>query len=157
MPQSNFSIGELSALTQCNVPTIRYYERIGLLEPAERAANGHRTYRDAALRRLVFVKRCRDFGFPIEQVRHLVQMFENGDRNCIEARDLVQANLDQVRLKLEEMRQLESSLVAFVDSCMTACASGTMKDCAIIEDLSLLNGRFGGAPGSCCQPPARNE
>ena len=152
MSQSTFTIGELAALTQCNVPTIRYYEQIGLLPPAERAANGHRSYQDAALRKLVFVRRCRDFGFPIEQVRQLVHMLEEGDGACVEVRDLVQTNLDQIRIKMEEMRQLENSLAAFVESCTTVCASGQMRDCAIIEDLSLVNATSGENSDTCCRP-----
>ena len=57
------------------------------------------------MKRLTFIKRCRDFGFPIEQVRELFRLFEDGDRACIEARNLAQTHLDAVRAKLEEMRQ----------------------------------------------------
>lgn len=138
MPQPHLTIGALASRTSINVPTIRYYEEIGLLPTAERAANGHRYYREADLKRLTFIKRCRDFGFPIEQVRELVGLFEDGDRACIEARDLAQTHLDAVRAKLEEMRQLEASLLAFVESCDEACCKGTTSECAIIEDLSAV-------------------
>lgn len=136
MSQPSLTIGALATKTSTNVPTIRYYEEIGLLPQAERAANGHRYYRDADLKRLTFIKRCRDFGFPIEQVRELVKLFEDGDRSCIEVRDLAQMHLDTVRSKLEEMRQLEASLVSFVESCDEVCCQGPTRDCAIIEDLS---------------------
>ena len=59
------TIGALATQARTNVPTIRYYEEIGLLPQAERGSNGHRYYREADLRRLTFIKRCRDFGFPI--------------------------------------------------------------------------------------------
>jgi DNA-binding transcriptional MerR regulator len=88
MSKSKMTIGLLALRAKTNVPTIRYYEDIGLLPPAQRTANGHRHYRDADLKRLTFIKRCRDFGFPIEQVRGLVALFENGDRACIEVRDM---------------------------------------------------------------------
>ena len=156
MSQQRLTIGALSALTQCNIPTIRYYEQIGLLPPAQRAANGHRYYRDEEVRKLIFVKRCRDFGFPIEQIRRLVQLLEDGDRTCAEVRDLVQLNLGQVRTKLEEMRQLEQSLAAFIDSCTPVCSIGAVKDCTIIEDLSTLDIRPAGGSASCCgtsKPP----
>jgi len=156
MSSSHLTIGALAERTHCNVPTIRYYEEIGLLPHAERAANGHRHYGDADVRRLVFIKRCRDFGFPIEQVKHLVELFENGDRACLEVRDLAQVHLDQVRAKLEEMRQLEASLAAFVASCNAACSGGVTRDCAIIEDLSAVDSRVAGAAG-CCQAPVRKQ
>lgn len=136
MQQSNLSIGALSVLTHCNVPTIRYYEQIGLIPHAQRAENGHRFYQDIDFRRLAFIKRCRDFGFPIEQVRELTQLFEDGDRACAEVRDLAQIHLNEVRAKLAEMRQLEISLAAFVDSCTSGCSDGATKNCSIIEDLS---------------------
>lgn len=82
MPTSPLTIGALAARTSCSVPTIRYYEAIGLLPGAERAANGHRTYSHRDLTRLGFIKRCRDFGFPIEQVRVLAQMVGRCDAQC---------------------------------------------------------------------------
>lgn len=121
---------------QCTVPTIRYYEEIGLLPHATRATNGRRYYGDADHKRLLFIKRCRDFGFPIDQVRNLVSLFENGDRACIEVRDLAQEHLNAVRTKIAEFRQLETNLAAFVESCDSACCGGTANDCTIIENLS---------------------
>jgi len=140
MNQSDLTIGALSAKTHCSVPTIRYYEKIGLLPSPGRASNGHRYYRDADLKRLTFIKRCRDFDFPIEQVHELVALFEDGDRACAEVRNMAQARLDQVRAKLAEMRQLEASLASFVSSCDAACGGGLTKDCVIIEDLSTPGG-----------------
>jgi DNA-binding transcriptional MerR regulator len=136
MTESRLTIGALAAGTACSVPTIRYYEQIGLLPRPERAANGHRYYRAGDLKRLGFIKRCRDFGFPIEQVRELAALFDDGDRACVEVRALAQVHLDEVRRKLAEMRQLEKNLEAFVTGCNTACAGGPASRCVIIEDLS---------------------
>lgn len=136
MENDNLSIGALAKQVQCTVPTIRYYEEIGLLPHATRAANGRRYYGDADYKRLLFIKRCRDFGFPIEQVRNLVSLFENGDRSCVEVRDVAQEHLNAVRAKIAEFRQLEASLEDFVESCDSACCGGTTRDCTIIEDLS---------------------
>ena len=133
---SQLTIGALASGTNTNVPTIRYYEEIGLLPNAARAANGHRYYSEADLSRLRFIKRCRDFGFPIDQVRELVQLFEDGDRACVEVRDVAKAHLATVREKLAEMRQLERSLAGFVASCDAACCRGPTRNCSIIGDLS---------------------
>jgi DNA-binding transcriptional MerR regulator len=158
MSQSNLTIGALASHTNTNVPTIRYYEEIGLLPPAPRAANGHRYYRDTDLKRLSFIKRCRDFGFPIEQVRELVKLLEDGDRACIEVRDMAQMHLDAVRAKLEEMRQLETSLIAFVASCNEACCAGPTRDCVIIEDLSSAGPKLQPAPSAaCCEAPSQQK
>lgn len=136
MPTLKLTIGALSERTQCTVPTIRYYEQIGLLPHPSRAANGHRFYRDEDLQRLTFIRRCRNFGFPIEQVRKLAGLFEDGDRACVEARDLAHAHLEHVRARLGEMRQLEASLQAFVNSCDSECSGGTTRDCVIIGDIA---------------------
>jgi DNA-binding transcriptional MerR regulator len=152
MVSRNLAIGVLAERTQCSVPTIRYYEEIGLLPNAERGANGHRYYGEDDVRRLQFIKRCRDFGFPIEQVKLLTGLFQDGDRACVEVRDLAQEHLDQVRAKLKEMRQLESSLATFVTSCNAACSKGPTRNCVIIEDLSTVN--TDAVAASCCQPPA---
>lgn len=140
------TIGALAERTGCNPPTIRYYEEIGLLPRPGRRASGHRTYGDADLRRLTFIRRCRDFGFPVEQVRALVALTEASDRDCAEARDVAQAHLDAVREKLVELQALERTLASFVDSCNAACAGGPAARCTILEDLATP------APqrASCC-------
>jgi DNA-binding transcriptional MerR regulator len=139
MATTPLSIGALADKTGCNVPTIRYYEQVGLLPPAPRTAGGHRHYRDADLRRLQFIKRCRDFGFPIEQVRELLAMADNGDGDCAEVRDAAQAQLAAVRSRLAELRALEAKLAGFVASCDGACVGGANRDCCIIEDLSAAD------------------
>ncbi len=150
MSQSDLTIGALASQTNTTIPTIRYYEEIGLLPRAQRTGNGHRHYRDADLKRLSFIKRCRDFGFPIEQVRELVELFEDGDRACIEVRDMAQTHLNTVREKLREMQQLEASLAAYVASCDEACCTGPTKDCAIIEDLSAIGPAPKPVAAGCC-------
>jgi DNA-binding transcriptional MerR regulator len=143
---AKLTIGALSAQTHCPIATIRYYEEIGLLPRAARAANGHRHYREADLKRLTFIKRCRDFGFPIEQVRDLAKLFENGEQACSEVRDLAQEHLLQVRTKIEELRQLEASLAGFVGSCDANCRGGLSRDCVILEDMAARDGAGSTSP-----------
>lgn len=137
MNASSLSIGAVAKHTGCTVPTIRYYEEIGLLLPAARTGSGQRSYGEAALRRLLFIRRCRDFGFSIDQVRELVGLVDQPDRPCIEVREIAALHLTEVRRKLEQLRELEAGLDAFVCSCDTACAGGTAVDCTILEDLAL--------------------
>ena len=133
---NDLTIGRLAAETQCSVPTIRYYEEIGLLPQATRGGSGRRVYGDADLRRLTFIRRCRDFGFPIERVRELVALVASPDRDCVAARDVAEAHLVEVRRKLKELRALERSLKTFVDDCTAQCAGGPAGACVILEDLS---------------------
>ncbi len=145
------SIGTVAKRTGCTVPTIRYYEEIGLLPPVSRTEAGQRSYGDAALRRLNFIRRCRDFGFSIEQVRDLVGLVDEPSRPCAEVRDIAALHLAEVRRKLIELKELESSLDAFVGSCDTACAGGAAIDCTILEDLALPAGKARVlASAACC-------
>ncbi len=133
------SIGQVARRAGATVPTVRtvrYYEEIGLLQPAIRTASGQRSYDEAALRRLAFIRRCRDFGFSLDQVRGLVGLMDQPDRPCREALDIASLHLEQVRHRLEELRALEQSLLAFVVGCETACAGGPSVDCTLLEDLA---------------------
>ena len=133
---SQFKIGALAKRTGTNVPTIRYYEEIGLLRPADRQAGGQRVYDDAGVKRLTFIRRCRDFGFPIEQVRSLVGLVQDPQSSCIHARDMAQAHLAAVRAKMAELRALERSIAAFVVNCDASCAGGPGPDCVILDELA---------------------
>ena len=130
------TIGGLARRSGTNPPTIRYYEQIGLLKAPDRKDGGHRVYGPDDLRRLTFIRRCRDFGFPIEQVRSLVDLVENADRSCVEARDLARENLTAVRQKLKELKRLEGSLAQLVVDCEAACVGGPGPSCVILEDLA---------------------
>jgi MerR family copper efflux transcriptional regulator len=139
MPRSapGLTIGTLAERTGCNPPTIRYYEEIGLLPRPGRRVSGHRSYGEEDLRRLTFIRRCRDFGFPVEQVRALVALTESPDRDCAEARDVAQTHLEAVREKLAELHALEQTLADFVETCTAACAGGPANRCTMLEDLSV--------------------
>jgi MerR family copper efflux transcriptional regulator len=142
-------IGTLAEKTGCSVPTIRYYEEIGLIPPAQRRPSGHRAYGAEAQELLTFIRSCRDFGFSIDQVRALVSLTHDADRDCIEARDIAQCHLDDVRNKLTELRALERSLARFVTSCTTACAGGPAPRCTILKDLGRAAAATA-APPACC-------
>src|SRR5882724_3483617 len=128
-------IGALAARTGTTAPTIRYYEEIGLLPRGDRLG-GQRRYGMDDVKRLTFIRRCRDFGFSIEQVRALIALMQNRERSCTEARDLAQDHLTAVRRKLIELNALERSLFDFVRRCDAACSGGPGSDCVILEDLA---------------------
>ncbi|MCW3847903.1 helix-turn-helix domain-containing protein [Sphingomonas sp. LB-2] len=129
-------IGALAERTGTNAATIRYYEGIGLLPRPDRQEGNQRRYGDDDVRRLTFIRRCRDFGFSIEQVRTLTSLVEDRSRSCLEARDLAHAHLVAVRTKLRELRALEKSIAQFVEVCDAECVGGPGPDCVILDDLS---------------------
>lgn len=144
-------IGELARRTRTNAPTIRYYEEIGLLPAPVRCDGGQRTYGDTDSRRLTFIRRCREFGFPIEQVRSLVALTEDQDRSCAEARSIAQVHLDAVREKLAELKELERNLADFVERCDAVCPGGRGPDCVILRDMA------GPASGGKCSVTKRKR
>ena len=141
-------IGVLAERTGTNTPTIRYYEEIGLLPKPSRRHGGQRAYGDEDVKRLTFIRRCRDFGFSIDQVRSLVSLVQDRARSCLEARELAHHHLLEVRQKLAELKELEKSISGFVKSCDSACVGGPGPDCVILEDLSNCSVQS-------CNPPRK--
>lgn len=139
------SIGTVAKRTGCSVPTVRYYESIGLLPAPARTEAGQRQYGEADVQRLGFIRRCRDLGFPVEQVHELVALMDDHGRPCVQARDLAATQLKEVRRRQLELMALEASLAAFVRSCDSACANGTAVDCTILDSLARPH-----AAAGCC-------
>ncbi|AGK59730.1 MerR family transcriptional regulator [Hyphomicrobium denitrificans 1NES1] len=129
-------IGELARRTRTNAPTIRYYEEIGLLPVPARRDGGQRSYGDSDNRRLTFIRQCRAFGFPIEQVRSLVALTEDQDRSCTEARSIALVHLEAVREKLAQLKGLERNLADFIKRCDAICFGGPGPECVILKDMA---------------------
>jgi len=143
-------IGTLATRTGTNVPTIRYYESIGLLPQASRREGGQRTYTDADAQRLTFIRRCREFGFSIDQVRSLDALGRDRSRSCMELRDVAARHLATVRARIRELKALASDLDAFVQACDQTCAGGPGPECTILGDLAtaapVLETRLAASP-----------
>ena len=129
------TIGQLAKAAGIATSAVRYYEEIGLLPPAGRSAAGQRIYAETELDRLTFIRRCRDFGFSIDQVRLLAGLSISADQDCTPVRDIVHAHLAAVKRKLTELRALEGSLRAFASRCDSACAGGPGRECVVFDDL----------------------
>lgn len=153
---ATISIGALAQQTGCTVPTIRYYEEIGLLPVGPRTEAGRRLYGADAVRRLTFIRRCRDFGFSIGQVRELTGLMDEPGRPCVEVREIASGHLVDVRKKLAELQALEASLTAFVLSCDTACSGGRSVDCTILDELAQPpEPPRRPLASACCDPSAK--
>lgn len=126
-----FTIGVLSRRTGVNIETVRYYERIGLIPAPARSEGGHRLYGGGHLLRLNFVRRARDLGFTLNEVRALLDLAEQRDRPCAEAREVAAVHLTDVRSKIISLRAMERVLSDMV----ARCAEGSTPDCPIIEAL----------------------
>jgi MerR family mercuric resistance operon transcriptional regulator len=128
---SELTIGTLAKRTGVNIETIRYYERIGMIPPPPRSAGGQRRYEEAHLRRLAFVRRCRELGFPLDEIRALLALVDGDDYSCAEVRDMTVRQLDAVRLRIADLRVMERTL----DTMAAACEGGAVPNCPIVDAL----------------------
>ena len=126
-----FTIGNLSKYTGVKVETIRYYEKIGLLPTPRRSEGGYRLYDRVLQDRLAFVKRGRELGFSLEDVRALLKMDE-GAGACGDVRAMTLQHLGTIKSKIADLRKLERTL----SKVAAQCEGGSAPDCPIIEAIS---------------------
>jgi len=128
-----FSIGELSKRTKVKVPTIRYYEEVGLLAEAERTSGNQRRYDKAGLERLSFIRHARDLGFSIAAISALIELQDHPDRSCETATDIAVSQLADVREKIKRLKLLEKELTRISTGCD---GSGISEDCYVLASLA---------------------
>ena len=126
------TIGRLAALSGVNLETVRYYERIGLMPEPGRSDGGHRSYEPEHRQRLKFIRRARDLGFSIDEIRALLDLATSGHRSCEEVRPIAAAHLADVRAKLADLARLEAVLADTVKQCARHAQAPT---CALLEAL----------------------
>lgn len=126
-------IGELARQTGVKVVTIRYYEQVGLISPPQRTAGNYRTYSCEDAKRLRFIRRCRDFGFSLEQVRDLLRLSAENAPSCAEVCRLAKEHSRAIQDKLADLTRLASELERIATSCT---GRRPMAHCRIIETLS---------------------
>lgn len=126
-----FTIGETSRRTGVNIETIRYYERIGVMPRPRRTEGGHRAYDDDQLKRLHFVRRGRELGFSLDEVRAMLRLVDDGALTCGEIHAMTVAHLADVKRKIADLRRLETVLEAMA----AECSRGDIPDCPIIETM----------------------
>ena len=128
-----FSIGEMSKRTEVKVPTIRYYEEVGLLPAAERTEGNQRRYNEAGLERLSFIKHARELGFSIEAISALIELQNHPDQSCQAASDIAGEQLADVRQKIKKLRSLEKELKRISEGCN---GTGTSAECYVLASLA---------------------
>lgn len=129
---THLTIGQLSKAADVKVPTIRFYEQIGLLPPPDRTESDRRIYTEDAVRRLTFIKHARQLGFPVDAVRALLALSDQPERTCEEANVLAAGQLAAVDAKIASLQALQAELRRMVE----AACHGKVSDCRVIEVLS---------------------
>jgi Cu(I)-responsive transcriptional regulator len=126
-----FSIGALARATGTKVETVRWYERVGLLPTPARTAGNYRSYGRSHLERLSFVRRARDLGFSLEQVRELLRLADDRDQSCEAVDRVAREHLEEVERKITDLGALRRELRDLIGQ----CRHGTVAECRILEAL----------------------
>ena len=129
---SSLTIGKLAKAADVKVPTIRFYEQIGLLPEPDGTDNDRRVYQEATVRRLAFIKHARQLGFPIEAVRSLLDLSDHPEQTCDSANALAEEQLASVEHKIAQLEALRTELKRMV----AAGCKGAAADCQVIESLA---------------------
>lgn len=130
--QNNLSIGEASKISQVKIPTIRYYEQIGLLLEAPRTEGNRRLYDHSDIQRLKFIRHARDLGFDIEAIRTLLKLQDEPAGSCDIADEIARDRLEDVERRINSLVALRSELKKMLDS----HCHGRINECRVIEVLS---------------------
>lgn len=129
------TIGRLSRRAAVNIETVRYYERVGLLPSPPRTEGGHRLYGELHVKRLTFVRRARELGFTLEEIRALLRLADERPPSCARARALATKHLTDVREKIADLKRMERVLTQTV----ALCEQGDRPECPLLEALFREN------------------
>jgi DNA-binding transcriptional MerR regulator len=138
-----FSIGELSKATGVKVVTIRYYEQVKLMPAPPRSDGNYRIYGREHLHRLQFVRRCRNLGFTLDQLRDLLRLSVQSRRRCVGIDSITENHLLEIEAKIADLRRLAAQLRRIKNGCP---GKGRIADCRILAALTPSEGRMS-APG----------
>ena len=131
------SIGELSRLTGVNIETIRYYEKIKMLPSPPRTEGGHRVYGSTQTRTLAFIRRARELGFTLEEIRALLDLAGPGKASCAEVRDIATHHLKDIRAKIKDLVKLERLLARTI----AQCSGRNVPECPVLDVLDIRRSR----------------
>lgn len=125
------TIGKLAKAAGVNVETLRYYQRIGLVEQPHKPKIGYRCYPASTTNRIIFIKLAKELGFSLSEIAGLLSL---GDRKCSEARSIAVRKQDTIRRRIQDLSSLQNDLGRLIDACQEDSAG--QEHCAIIEALS---------------------
>ncbi|AMU90078.1 MerR family transcriptional regulator [Sphingobium sp. 22B] len=131
-PEEGLHRAKLAKHTGCNLETVRYYEKIGMMPDPPRTAAGYRVYNEGHVSRLRFILRARELGFSIEDIRGLLRLVDRGTQTCAEVQQLTEAHLADVRNKIRDLKRIEAVLAATA----AQCSGEVVPDCPVLDALA---------------------
>lgn len=129
----NLKIGELAKRTDCQVETIRYYERAGLLPEPERSESNYRLYDERHVERLLFIRHCRSLDMTLDEIRMLLEFRDAPEGNCAGVNTLLDEHIEHVAQRIAELKALEKQLKELRRLCDQTNAT---KNCGILNELA---------------------
>lgn len=132
-PQGGILRAQLARKTGCNLETIRYYEKVGLLPAPLRSSNGYRVYSPELVRRLQFILRARDLGFAMDEIRSLLSLTDTGTQTCGEVMMRTRSHLDDVRRRIADLQKIEETLAITLDK----CTGDDVPECPVLDTLQF--------------------
>lgn len=128
---NHWRIGDVARASGCSRESIRHYEKLGLLDPPRRAANGYRYYEDSAVRELGFIRHGRELGLDLDTIRQLLALARNPDADCREADCIADYHLQRIEARIARLQRLADELRSITNQ----CSGGRAADCRILETL----------------------
>lgn len=129
--EPNLTRGVLASQTGINPETIRYYEKIHLMPAPSRSAGGHRIFNEQHAQRLRFIKRCRELGFTLEEIRGLLTLVDRQQVSCERVQHVATEHVVSIRRKMADLRRMERTLKELVGQ----CSGEDVPECPIIQAL----------------------
>lgn len=133
--KKRFTTGQLAKRADCNVETVRFYEQKGLMPAPSRTPGGHRVYEVSHVKRLHFIRRSRELGFNIEQIRELLKFIDEQGHDCGEVKAMATTQISTIEEKIADLQRLQKALSDMADRCQGYGYS--IDDCPIIDALYL--------------------
>jgi MerR family mercuric resistance operon transcriptional regulator len=128
---TEMSRGSLAVRTRVNSETIRYYEKIGLMPNPARSDAGHRIYDQSHVKRLSFIRRSRELGFTLKEIRELLELVDGGNYTCAEVHERTITHLNDVAKKIRDLEKMQRTL----NTMASKCGGGLVPECPIVDAL----------------------
>lgn len=131
MNPQHFSRGTLAKLAGVNFETVRYYEKAGLMPAPQRSEGGHRIYDESHMKRLSFIRRCRELGFNLDEIRGLLRLVDGGHYTCADVLKRTEIHIADIKVKIRDLQKMQRTLTEMARS----CSGKDVPDCPIIDTL----------------------
>ena len=131
------TIGQLAKRADVGVETVRFYEREGLLEEPDRRASGYRQYDEGVVRRLEFIRRAKELGFTLKEIKELLSLKLDPSTTCAEVKERAETKIEDIESKIRTLQRMKRALVKVTKSCS---GNGPTSECPILEAIET-NGK----------------